>query len=70
MLMGKVLRIDVDSGNPYSIPPDNPFVNDPDARPEIYAYGVRNMWRADVDEGDPVTGMHRPYLKRSFHNPI
>ena len=61
VLLGKVLRIDVDSGSPYGIPPDNPFLDDPDARPEIYAYGVRNMWRGDVDEGDPVTGMN---LKR------
>ncbi|NXU43366.1 HIPL2 protein, partial [Drymodes brunneopygia] len=58
-LLGKVLRIDVDGrspgGKPYGIPPDNPFVSDPKARPEVYAYGVRNMWRCAVDRGDPVT---------------
>ncbi|KAI2654553.1 HHIP-like protein 2 [Labeo rohita] len=57
---GKVLRIDVDGssvdGKPYKIPPDNPFVGDPDAKPEVYAYGVRNMWRCSVDRGDPLTG--------------
>uniref|UniRef100_A0A8C9FSM3 HHIP like 2 n=1 Tax=Pavo cristatus TaxID=9049 RepID=A0A8C9FSM3_PAVCR len=59
VLLGKVLRIDVDGrspdGKPYRIPPDNPFVSDPKARPEVYAYGVRNMWRCAVDRGDPVT---------------
>ncbi|MGH0173918.1 UNVERIFIED_CONTAM: hypothetical protein FKN15_066549, partial [Acipenser sinensis] len=57
-LLGKVLRVDVDdnsSGPPYWIPPDNPFVTDPRARPEVYAYGVRNMWRCSVDQGDPLT---------------
>ncbi|NXP06712.1 HIPL2 protein, partial [Thinocorus orbignyianus] len=58
-LLGKVLRIDVDGkgpdGKPYCIPPDNPFVSDPTARPEVYAYGVRNMWRCAVDRGDPAT---------------
>ncbi|XP_009585943.1 PREDICTED: HHIP-like protein 2 [Fulmarus glacialis] len=58
-LLGKVLRIDVDgkspNGKPYRIPPDNPFVSDPKARPEVYAYGVRNMWRCAVDRGDPAT---------------
>uniref|UniRef100_A0A673CHN1 HHIP-like 2 n=1 Tax=Sphaeramia orbicularis TaxID=375764 RepID=A0A673CHN1_9TELE len=58
-LLGKVLRIDVDGsdpdGRPYRIPPDNPFVSDPGARPEVFAYGVRNMWRCSVDRGDPVS---------------
>lgn len=48
-LLGKILRIDVNSGNPYAIPPDNPFVGNPDALPEIWAYGVRNPWRASFD---------------------
>ncbi|XP_071765683.2 HHIP-like protein 2 [Centroberyx gerrardi] len=58
-LLGKVLRLDVDgsdvSGKQYRIPPDNPFLGDPDARPEVFAYGVRNMWRCSVDRGDPVS---------------
>lgn len=54
--MGKVLRIDVDDnerGPLYRIPPDNPFIHERGARPEVYAYGVRNMWRCSVDRGDP-----------------
>lgn len=61
-LLGKVLRIDVDSndsGVPYSIPPDNPFVGEKDTKPEIYAYGVRNMWRCSIDRGDSITGQGR-----------
>ncbi|XP_008296509.1 HHIP-like protein 2 [Stegastes partitus] len=58
-LLGKVLRIDVDGfdsgGLQYRIPPDNPFIRDSDARPEVFAYGVRNMWRCSVDRGDPVS---------------
>ncbi|XP_053192232.1 HHIP-like protein 2 [Scomber japonicus] len=58
-LLGKVLRIDVEgsdsSGRQYRIPPDNPFLGAPDARPEVFAYGVRNMWRCSVDRGDPVS---------------
>ncbi|KAK2892188.1 hypothetical protein Q8A73_017853 [Channa argus] len=58
-LLGKVLRIDVDgsvpSGMQYGIPSDNPFLGHPEARPEVFAYGVRNMWRCSVDRGDPVS---------------
>lgn len=51
-LWGKLLRIDVDNGDPYAIPPDNPFVDTPDARPEVWAFGLRNPWRFAFD---PVT---------------
>jgi Glucose / Sorbosone dehydrogenase len=49
--LGKIVRIDVDSGNPYSIPKDNPFVGRADALPEIWAYGLRNAWRMSFDAG-------------------
>lgn len=48
-LLGKILRIDVDSKYPYTIPPDNPFVSNKEARPEIWAYGLRNPWRFSFD---------------------
>ena len=47
--LGKILRIDVDNGTPYGIPPSNPFVNRSGARPEIWAFGVRNPWRFSFD---------------------
>jgi glucose/arabinose dehydrogenase len=47
-LLGKILRIDVNS-QPYTIPKDNPFVNTKDARPEIWAFGLRNPWRISFD---------------------
>jgi uncharacterized repeat protein (TIGR03806 family) len=53
VLLSKLLRIDVDHpapGKMYAVPPDNPFVNLPGARPEIWAYGFRNPWRMTVDE--------------------
>lgn len=50
-LLGKMLRIDVMHGYPYSIPPDNPFFNDPDPgiRQEIWDYGFRNPYRWSFD---------------------
>lgn len=50
-LLGKMLRIDVDSGTPYSVPSDNPFLNDGDANTlaEIWSYGLRNPWRFSFD---------------------
>jgi uncharacterized repeat protein (TIGR03806 family) len=55
-LNAKVLRIDVDhpdAGRPYSVPGDNPFVGVAGARPETWAYGLRNPWRMTAD---PATG--------------
>ena len=51
-LLSCVLRIDVDRtdpGKPYAVPPDNPFVNLAGARPEIWAYGLRNPWKMSFD---------------------
>jgi len=47
-LLGKMLRIDVDQGDLYGIPPDNPF-NDGTGLPEIWAYGLRNPWGFSFD---------------------
>ena len=55
-LLGAVLRIDVDRSEgdrAYRIPPNNPFVDLEGARPEIWAYGLRNPWKIGVDS---VTG--------------
>ncbi|MEJ7608877.1 MAG: PQQ-dependent sugar dehydrogenase, partial [Bryobacteraceae bacterium] len=49
-LLGKMLRIDVESGiKPYSVPATNPFVNRSGYRPEIWATGLRNPWRYSFD---------------------
>jgi len=51
-LLGKILRIDVNSGQPYAIPVDNPFGS------EVWAYGLRNPWRISFDRetGDLYIG--------------
>lgn len=48
-LLGKMLRIDVDHGNPYAVPPTNPFYNSLTTRNEIWALGLRNPWRFSFD---------------------
>ncbi len=57
-LLGKLLRIDVDSGSPYAIPASNPFVGVSGARGEIWAYGLRNPWKFSFDRlnGDLYIG--------------
>ena len=57
-LLGKILRIDVDSVGPYDIPPGNPFVQTASALDEIWAYGLRNPWRFSFDRstGDLFIG--------------
>lgn len=53
-LLGKILRIDPrpTGGTPYGIPTNNPFVGQEGARPEVWAYGLRNPWRFSFDRED------------------
>lgn len=57
-LLGKILRIDVDNGDPYSIPQDNPFAQTDETLDEIWALGLRNPWRFSFDRltGDMYIG--------------
>ncbi|MBW3540101.1 MAG: PQQ-dependent sugar dehydrogenase [Planctomycetes bacterium] len=51
-LLGSILRVDVDrkdEGKAYAVPADNPFVDREGAQPEIWAYGLRNVWRLSFD---------------------
>jgi glucose/arabinose dehydrogenase len=48
-LLGKILRIDPSGASGYTVPADNPFVGDADAKPEIWSYGLRNPWRFSFD---------------------
>lgn len=50
---GKILRLDVDrkiEGKSYTVPPDNPFINNIGALPEIWSYGLRDPWRCSFDQ--------------------
>ena len=57
-LLGKILRLDVDHGVPYAIPPGNPFADGTLGRPEVLVLGARNPWRFSFDRqtGDLVVG--------------
>jgi len=57
-LLGKILRLDVDGGKPYAIPPDNPSAGSGEVYPEIWASGLRNPWRIAFDRlsGDLYIG--------------
>jgi glucose/arabinose dehydrogenase len=50
-LLASILRLDVQAGSPYTVPPDNPFIAQAGARPEIWSYGLRNPWRFSFDRG-------------------
>jgi glucose/arabinose dehydrogenase len=49
VLRGKILRLDVDGGTPYAIPPENPYNGADGSRREIWAFGLRNPWRFSFD---------------------
>lgn len=51
-LLGSILRINIRTGDPYTVPGDNPFAGNPDARPEIWSYGLRNPWRFSFDRAN------------------
>jgi glucose/arabinose dehydrogenase len=57
-LLGAMLRLDVDGGDGYAVPMDNPFTGNPDVRDEIWAIGLRNPWRYSFDRatGDLYIG--------------
>lgn len=58
MLLGKILRIHIEADGSYTIPRDNPFFGSSTAKPEIWAYGLRNPFRASFDRntGDLYIG--------------
>lgn len=71
-LPGSILRIDVDHPTAerlYSVPADNPFLSIADARPEIWAYGLRNPWRIafDAETGELWVGNNGQDLWETVH---
>ncbi len=50
--LGSIVRIEVASRGPYRVPADNPFADVSGAKPEIWAYGLRNPWRFSFDRQD------------------
>ena len=70
-LLGTILRIDVDSGFPFAVPADNPFVGVGGAREEIWSYGLRNPWRFSFDRLQAIcllATLDRPVGKKSTFN--
>jgi len=55
-LFGSIIRIQINANGSYSIPSDNPFVNIPNVKHEIWSYGLRNVWRFSFDmlKGDLI----------------
>lgn len=51
-ILSSIVRIDVDSGDPYAIPADNPFLDG--GAPEVWAFGLRNPWRFSIDPVDEL----------------
>jgi glucose/arabinose dehydrogenase len=47
--LGKILRIDINKGDPYGVPADNPFAAEAGTKPEIWAWGLRNPWKMSFD---------------------
>jgi glucose/arabinose dehydrogenase len=58
LLLGKILRLDVNVETGYGIPPDNPFADGAGGAPEVWSYGWRNVWRFSFDRatGDLYLG--------------
>lgn len=58
LLLGSILRLDVNGDLPYAIPEDNPFVGDDTGADEVWSYGLRNVWRFSFDRatGDMYLG--------------